>query len=151
MPHLSTHANLPSPTPLLGWTAEVCKVGGCPYDFLYAWRPQALPTPPPRKCHLMDNPSPARFLAICRAGPHPQRGAASHLCLRRYKGYLFCASQPACFASPLPKPSKRTPPSPPLLPSPPPENPQPVCETTVRFGKERVRWGVGGGGIGRGC
>lgn len=101
---------------------------------------RGLPRPPSRKCHLMDNPSPARFLAICRAGPHPQRGTASHLCLRRCKGYLFCALQPACLASPLPKPAP--------LPHPftlTPENPELVSEAAVRFGKKSTRVEVGRG------
>lgn len=103
------HSRRPARThPTSGIDRGGLQSGGAPMIF-FTPGGRGLFHPPPRKCHLMDNPSPARFLAICRAGPHPQRGAASHLCLRRYKGYLFCASQPACFASPLPKPSKRTP------------------------------------------
>lgn len=101
---------------------------------------RGLPRPPSRKRHLMDNSSPARFLAICRAGPHPQRGTASHLCLRRCKGYLFCALQPACLASPLPKPAPLPHPF-----SPTPENPELVSEAAVRFGKESTRVEVGRG------
>lgn len=48
MPHLSTHANLPSPTPLLGWTDEVCKVGGAPMIFFTPAGPRALPPPTPK-------------------------------------------------------------------------------------------------------
>lgn len=50
---------------------------------------------PPRKCHLMDNPSPIRPLAICRAGP-ARRGVQPYICACGSKGCLFVPhSQPA--------------------------------------------------------
>ena len=50
---------------------------------------------PPRKCHLMDNPSPVRPLAICRAGP-ARRGVQRYICACGSKGCLFVPhSQPA--------------------------------------------------------
>ena len=50
---------------------------------------------PPRKCHLMDNPSPIRPLAICRAGP-ARRGVQRYICACGSKGCLFVPhSQPA--------------------------------------------------------
>lgn len=86
---------LPHPASLLRGTVYSSKgVGVESSEFLFEPGCQARSSPP-RKCHLMDNPSPVRPLAICRAGP-ARRGVQRYICACGSKGCLFVPhSQPA--------------------------------------------------------
>lgn len=96
-------------------------------------------SPPPRKCPLMDNPSPIRLLAICRAAPPPAEGRSVTSVHAVRLLYLTASQSNVPAAKPVQRKESPTPSTPGAF----------GCSTFlnraclrrgVRFGKERA-WG----------